>query len=77
LLDGARGSWIMDGIATCVDEMDDPVSKAYAVLPTRLYLVGIDGWVVYAMGMGPFGFKPDELGVAIEEQLAELGGAPV
>ncbi len=36
------------GIQTYVDEMDDPVSKAYAAKPTRLYLVGLDGLVTYA-----------------------------
>ncbi|MBI4296555.1 MAG: hypothetical protein HY667_05515 [Chloroflexi bacterium] len=54
---------------TCVDSMDDAVSKAYAAHPTRLYLVGLDGRVVYAGGLGPFGFKPDELGDAIDKYL--------
>lgn len=63
-------------IPTYVDEIDDPVSKAYAAVPTRLYLVGLDGRVVYAGGMGPFGFKPDELGKAIEKYLAQLDASP-
>jgi hypothetical protein len=54
------------GIRTYVDEMDDAVNKAYAAMPTRLYLVGVDGRVVYAGGLGPWGFKPDELEAAIE-----------
>ena len=58
------------GIPTYVDEIDDPVSKAYAAIPTRLYLVGLDGRVVYAGGMGPFGFKPAELEEVIENYLA-------
>jgi type I thyroxine 5'-deiodinase len=58
------------GIRTFVDEMDDPVNKAYAALPTRLYLVGIDGNIAYAGGPGPWGFKPEELKEAIEEYLA-------
>jgi Iodothyronine deiodinase len=57
------------GIHTYVDEMDDSVSKAYAAYPTRLYLVGVDGKVVYAAGLGPFGFHPRELGEAIEKYL--------
>ena len=63
------------GVRTYVDEMDDGVSEAYAAMPTRLYLVGIDGRVVYAGGLGPMGFKPAELGRAIEEYLArgEIG----
>lgn len=60
------------GIHTYVDEMDDPVSKAYAALPTRLYLVGVDGNVEYAGGLGPYGFKPSELKEAIDEYLSDL-----
>jgi hypothetical protein len=57
------------GIKTYVDGMDDSVNKAYAAHPTRLYLIGLDGRVVYAGGLGPFGFKPDELKDAIENYL--------
>lgn len=56
-------------IPTYVDRMDDAVSKAYAAYPTRLYLIGLDGYVTYAGGLGPFGFKPAELKVALEEYL--------
>ena len=58
------------GIRTYVDEMDDPVSKAYAAKPTRLYLVGLDGRVVYAGGLGPYGFSSGALKNAIQEYLA-------
>ncbi len=54
------------GILTYVDEIDDPVNKAYAASPTRLYLVASDGRVVYAGGLGPYGFRPSELKEAIE-----------
>jgi len=57
------------GIPTLVDEIDDPVNRAYAAMPTRLYLIGMDGRVVYAGGLGPFGFKPQELKKAIERLL--------
>ena len=60
------------GIRTYVDDMDDTINKSYAALPTRLYLVGMDGHVVYAGGLGPYGFKPAELGTAIEDYLASL-----
>lgn len=62
-------------IPTVVDEMDDAVSEAYAARPTRLYLIGADGRVVYAGGPGPKGFKPAELGAAIKEYLAGDGEA--
>lgn len=56
-------------IPTYVDELDDRVNKAYAAWPTRLYLIGLDGLVVYAGGLGPFGFKPAEFKAAIEGYL--------
>jgi hypothetical protein len=58
------------GIRTYVDEMDDAVNIAYAAWPTRLYLIGLDGRVVYAGGLGPYDFKPAKLKVAIDEYLA-------
>jgi len=59
------------GIRTYVDEMDDAVNNAYAAHPTRLYLVGTDGKVTYAAGLGPFDFHPYKLGAAIEKYLAK------
>ena len=57
---------------TYVDEMDDRVNKAYAAWPTRLYLIGLDGRVVYAGGLGPFGFKPAEIKAAVEGYIGEM-----
>jgi hypothetical protein len=59
------------GIRTYVDEMDDQVNLAYSGWPTRLYLIGLDGRVAYAGGMGPYGFKPAELQDAIDAYLAQ------
>jgi len=58
------------GIKTYVDEIDDPVNKAYAAWPTRLYLISKEGVVVYAGGLGPWGFKPAALGLAIQGYLS-------
>ena len=58
------------GVSTYVDEMDDSVNIVYAAWPTRLYLIGLDGKVVYAGGMGPYDFKPAKLKGAIEVYLA-------
>lgn len=60
------------GVRTYVDEMDDRVNNAYAAWPTRLYLIGLEGKVVYAGGLGPYGFKPAKLQAAIA---AYLNGA--
>ncbi|MBW1847258.1 MAG: hypothetical protein JRJ27_08995 [Deltaproteobacteria bacterium] len=60
------------GIRTCVDTIDDKVSKAYAARPTRIYLVGIDGKVVYRGGLGPFGFKPNDFKKAIKDYLGTI-----
>jgi hypothetical protein len=54
-----------------VDEMDDCVNDAYAAWPTRLYLVGLDGKVVYAGGLGPYDFKPVKLETAIDKYLQQ------
>ena len=63
------------GIRTYVDEIHDPVMQAYAAWPERLYLIDLEGRVVYAGGLGPWGFKPRELQQAIDGLLA--GGTPI
>ena len=50
-----------------VDRLDDAVNKAWAAWPERLYVVDIDGTVVYRGGKGPMDFKPDELADMLEE----------
>jgi len=59
------------GVKTYVDEMNDQVNKDYAAWPTRLYLIDKNGVVIYAGGLGPFGFKPGALKRAIQKQLQE------
>ena len=60
------------GIRTYVDEMDDRVNDTYAAWPTRLYLIGLDGKIVYAGGLGPNDFKPEKLKAAIDHYLTDL-----
>lgn len=62
-------STLQYGISTLIDEIDNPVMNAYAALPARLYLVGLDGRVVYAGGPGPYGFSLAELKDAIDRLL--------
>ena len=49
------------GVRTYVDEMDNRVNDSYAAWPTRLYLIGLDGTVVYGGGLGPYDFKSAKL----------------
>jgi len=56
-------------IPTLIDGLDDAVGKAYSAWPDRLYVVGADGRIAYKGKPGPFGFKPEELEVAIREEL--------
>jgi hypothetical protein len=52
-----------------LDDVDDEVALAYGGWPDRLYLIGRDGNVAFQGGRGPDGFKPEELGAAIEAEL--------
>ncbi len=65
---------LFDGVVPLyVDTMGDEVSTAYTAKPTRIYLIGTDGRVVYNPGIGPFGFNPDRLEEAI---VGYLGSNP-
>lgn len=57
------------GVRIYVDDMNDTVNKAYAAWPARLYLIGLDGRVLYAGGLAPFGFRPSRLESAIKQYL--------
>lgn len=52
-----------------VDGIDNAVASAYGGWPDRLYLISPDGRIAFQGGEGPFGFKPEELGLAIEDEL--------
>ena len=64
------------GIHTLIDEMDDAVNQAYAAWPTRLYLIDLDGCVVYHGGLGPFDFHPHKLETAIKDYLNPINSIP-
>ncbi len=53
-----------------IDGVDNAVASAYGGWPDRLYLIGRDRRIVFQGGEGPFGFKPEQLQVAIERELA-------
>ena len=54
---------------TLIDDMENSTDLAYAALPDRLYLVGVDGTIVFRGEQGPFGFRPEELDAAISGYL--------
>jgi hypothetical protein len=54
------------GYPVLVDGLDDAVNTAYAAWPERLYLVDLDGTLLYQGERGPEGFLPDELEQVLE-----------
>ena len=53
-----------------VDPIDDAVGLAFAAWPERLYVIDEEGRVAYKGGMGPQGFRVDELEQWLRERLA-------
>ena len=54
---------------TLVDSMDNKANVCYAALPERIYVIQTDGRVVFKSGVGPQGFKTDELREFLEQEL--------
>jgi hypothetical protein len=48
-----------------LDEFGNSTESAYTAWPDRIYLIDARGRVAYKSKPGPFGFKPDELQVAL------------
>jgi Iodothyronine deiodinase len=61
-------------IPVLFDSMENTVASAYGGWPDRLYLIGKDGRVAFQGEMGPFGFLPERLEAAIEQELRAIGG---
>ena len=59
-------------IPCVIDSMDNSTMQAYNAFPDRLYLIGKDGRIAFKGGPGPWGFKPETLEAAIEEELQRL-----
>jgi len=49
-----------------LDEFNNATEQAYTGWPDRLYLIDANGRIAYKSKPGPFGFKPDDLKVALE-----------
>jgi len=53
-------------IPAVLDEFGNSTETSYTAWPDRLYLIDRQGKVAYKSKPGPFGFKADELAVAIQ-----------
>lgn len=49
-----------------VDTIDDKTNNAYSAAPDRLYLVGVNGKIIYKSDPGPWGFDARELEREVE-----------
>lgn len=58
---------------TAADGLDNRIESLYAAWPSRAYLVGVDGVVLWNSPLGELDFKPDELEAAIT---AAVGAKP-
>jgi iodothyronine deiodinase-like protein len=48
-------------LPTVVDHLEDRVMRTYGAWPDRIYVIAPDGRIAYQGGVGPFGFRPDEV----------------
>lgn len=55
-----------------IDEIDNRVATDYSAAPDRIYVVGIDGTIVYKGARGPRGFRPEHVAEALEEYLPTI-----
>lgn len=54
-------------IPALLDEFGNSTESNYTAWPDRLYLIDRNGKVAYKSKPGPFGFKPDDLQVAMQK----------
>jgi hypothetical protein len=54
-----------------VDDILDPVGRAYSGMPGRLYVIDAHGKIAYKAGRGPFGFRVGEMEQALVMCLLE------
>lgn len=57
-------------IPALLDNFGNSTERAYTGWPDRLYVVGVDGKVVFKSAAGPFGFHPDQVRAALESLFA-------
>jgi hypothetical protein len=54
-----------------VDKFSNSTERAYTGWPDRMYLIDGQGKIAFKSRPGPFGFKPDALGAALERLLGK------
>jgi hypothetical protein len=52
-----------------LDEFGNSTEQAYTGWPDRIYLIDSQGRIAYKSKPGPFGFKPEELQMALSRPL--------
>jgi hypothetical protein len=67
LLAGACVRRLGIDIPAVIDEFGNSTETAYTGWPDRLYLIDASGRIAYKSKPGPFGFKSDELRVAVRK----------
>ena len=55
-----------------IDGLDNKVGENYSAWPDRIYVIGVDGKIIYKAGRGPRGFKPKEAVAVLEKYLPTL-----
>ena len=60
------------GTRTLVDDMTNKANACYAAWPERIYVIDQDGTIAYKGGMGPFKFKPKDLGEFLQDRYSHL-----
>lgn len=58
-------------IPAVLDEFGNSTEQAYTGWPDRIYLIDSQGRIAYKSPPGPFGFKPDQLAVALSRVFPE------
>jgi len=53
-------------LPTLIDNMDNKVDDAYKAWPDRVYVVGINGKIIFKGAEGPKGFKPLEIAMVFD-----------
>ena len=55
-----------------IDGLDNKVAINYSAWPDRIYVVGVDGKIIFKGGPGPRGFKPKEAADVLQKYLPTL-----